>query len=674
MLRYQLFRWKGLQATVSHLRFLPTTDSTQTFSSRTPADGKTLADFITGTASLADARQTPQQVSPAEVFPTVQTIINAQAQRRLVYVQTMGCQMNVSDSEVVLSILHEAGYDQTSVLTEADVVLINTCAIREGAEKRIWSWLGNVRHTLYGGSSSVAQWRRKRPHERRPVVGVLGCMAERLKGKLLEDEKVIDLVAGPDAYRDLPRLISAVQGSDDVGRSTAMNVQLSLEETYADVVPVREAGATSAFLSIMRGCNNMCAFCIVPFTRGRERSRPAASIIEEIRMLSTSGVKEVTLLGQNVNSYADWSSTPGQPSKVPGAVSAGETEVYAEGFKSVYRPQRDGAVTFAQLLQQVADVDPEMRIRFTSPHPKEFSPAVLDVIRDNHNVCSQLHMPAQSGATSMLSRMKRGYSRDAYDALVTSVQGAIPGVALSTDIITGFCGETDEEHAATVDLMRTTKFDTAFMFAYSQRAKTAAARHQLDDVPEGVKNARLQEIIAVFREGLAISMAAEVGRRHLVLVQGPSKRDPDWLTGRTDSMKRVVFQNLPLPPAYTRAAAFDGAERSIGFSSDSPPSKHLSPRFMPAFYASGDMISREALQQSSGSRCEGHDYVSAQSGDYVAVEILSASAGTLRGRAIALTSLQQFVRIHGSCNPSLAPPKLDFPSSSLLSSVDNSVY
>lgn len=643
MIRFGTSRLRALEAELSNLPYLSAASNAACmhwFGSRTPADGKTLADFVPsndGEAAPADAGET-SQVCPMDVFPENRTIAAAQLQRRAVFVQTMGCQMNVSDSEVVLSILHAAGYDRTPVLTEADVVLINTCAIREGAEKRIWSWLGNVRHILYGGNLSAAQWRRKRPNERRPVVGVLGCMAERLKGQLLDSEKLVDLVAGPDAYRDLPRLISAVQdqgGSHGGGRSTAMNVQLSLEETYADVVPLREAGAKSAFLSIMRGCNNMCAFCIVPFTRGRERSRPADSIIQEVRALSEAGVKEVTLLGQNVNSYADWSATPGRPSAAPGQPPSDASGIYAEGFQSVYRPQRDGAITFSQLLEGVAAVDPEMRIRFTSPHPKEFSDSVLQVIRDNHNVCSQLHMPAQSGATSMLARMKRGYSRDAYDALVTHVRQAIPGVALSTDIIAGFCGETEEEHASTVDLMKTTTFDTAFMFAYSQRAKTAAARHQQDDVPEAVKNARLQEIIAVFREGLAASMAAEIGRRHLVLVQGPSKRDPAWLTGRTDSMKRVVFSDVVLPPSYTLAASPVGSSSSLQSASS----------------FGGD----------SGRSGISNDGVRAEPGDYVAVEIVSASAGTLTARPVALTTLREFVAVHGSCNPPAASFAHDLP-------------
>jgi len=464
-------------------------------------------------------------------------------------------------------------------------------------------------------------------------------MAERLKGKLLDTEKLVDLVAGPDAYRDLPRLIDAVRDHDSGSRATAMNVQLSLEETYADVVPLRPAGSTAAFVSIMRGCNNMCAFCIVPFTRGRERSRPAASIVEEVRMLSQAGVKEVTLLGQNVNSYADWSEAEGggPPRSPPGAAAQDAAAVYAQGFGSVYQPRREGATSFAQLLAAVAAVDPEIRVRFTSPHPKDFSDEVLRVIAENHNVCSQLHMPAQSGHTAMLARMRRGYTRDAYDALVAHVRATIPNVALSTDIITGFCGETEEEHAATVDLMRSTRFDNAFMFAYSQRDKTAAARHLADDVPEEVKSARLQEIIAVYRQGLALSVAAEVGRRHLVLVQGPSKRDAAWLTGRTDTMKRVIFQDTPLPATYAPLVSPSAASTSGSSSSLYHPLRA---------HASGS--------DGDGSASHAHgglEHVRVQPGDYVAVQVLSATSGTLTATGLAVTTLQQFVVVHGSCNP-----------------------
>jgi tRNA A37 methylthiotransferase MiaB len=308
-------------------------------------------------------------------------------------------------------------------------------------------------------------------------------------------------VAGPDAYRDLPRLIGLVRG----GAGSAMNVQLSADETYADIVPVRADGAVSAFLSVMRGCNNMCSFCIVPFTRGRERSRPTASVLDEVRALAEQGVKEVTLLGQNVNSFADFSERGGggssggeaqdeQPSALASASpSDAPFAAYAPGFRSVYVPRRGGAVRFAELLERVAGIDPEMRIRFTSPHPKDFPLEVLQAVRAHANVCKQLHLPAQSGASGTLSRMRRGYDREAYLALAARVREELPGVALSSDFISGFCGETEEEHADTLSLLRAVRYEHAFLFAYSRREKTAAARHLEDDVPPDVKQRRLEE-------------------------------------------------------------------------------------------------------------------------------------------------------------------------------------
>jgi hypothetical protein len=418
-------------------------------------------------------------------------------------------------------------------------------------------------------------------------------------------------VAGPDAYRDLPRLIGLVRG----GAGSAMNVQLSADETYADIVPVRADGAVSAFLSVMRGCNNMCSFCIVPFTRGRERSRPTASVLDEVRALADQGVKEVTLLGQNVNSFADFSERGGggggggeshsgeqhpPPHAPPGDAPFA---AYAPGFRSVYVPRRDGAVRFAELLERVAGVDPEMRIRFTSPHPKDFPLEVLHAVAAHANVCKQLHLPAQSGASGVLSRMRRGYDREAYLSLAARVREELPGVALSSDFISGFCGETEEEHADTLSLLRAVRYEHAFLFAYSRREKTAAARHLEDDVPPHVKQRRLEEVrrtaprarglevggggahrctrahvrmlmralmvcifrkhthnhkvIATFREGATQRAAAEVGRVHCVLVEGPSRRSAACLTGRTDSNKRVVFADEPVPTelAAARTAA-----------------------------------------------------------------------------------------------------------------------
>eukprot|EP01026_Neomeris_dumetosa_P067142 TRINITY_DN6537_c0_g1_i2.p1 TRINITY_DN6537_c0_g1~~TRINITY_DN6537_c0_g1_i2.p1 ORF type:complete len:500 (+),score=64.52 TRINITY_DN6537_c0_g1_i2:58-1557(+) len=420
--------------------------------------------------------------------PETLTEKNEQLQR--VYIETYGCQMNINDSEILMGIMAQKGYGQTENLQDADVILLNTCAIREGAESKIWGRLQQLRE--------IKKERKYDP----PVVGVLGCMAERLKDQLLDKEKLLDIVAGPDAYKTVPELIDQVKSSQNSwggNRDAAMNVQLSLDETYADVVPVRPAGRYSAFISIMRGCNNMCAFCIVPFTRGRERSRPVGSILEEIKQLSNEGYKEVILLGQNVNSYSDFSEFQEQQLQVNQGSSEDPFSVYAPGFQSVYRPKRQGSVQFAELLSRCAEVDPEMRIRFTSPHPKDFSQDVLEAIRKYPNICNQLHMPAQSGSTSCLERMRRGYSREAYDQLIERVRKTIPNVALSTDIIVGFCGETEDEHRDTVDLMEKIGYDQAFMFAYSEREKTYASRKMEDDVLPEVKKRRLQEVIDTFK-------------------------------------------------------------------------------------------------------------------------------------------------------------------------------
>eukprot|EP00878_Enallax_costatus_P021379 GHUV01022629.1.p1 GENE.GHUV01022629.1~~GHUV01022629.1.p1 ORF type:complete len:498 (+),score=140.32 GHUV01022629.1:314-1807(+) len=444
--------------------------------------GPGLADFIASSGNVASH----DRFSNAASTPDVPAA--ADGSSKAVYIETYGCQMNVNDSEIINSVLSAQHYARAASAQDAAVVLLNTCAIRENAEARIWGRLGDLQ----------ALKRQRRKQGGSPlVVGVLGCMTERLKSKLLDEQRLADLVVGPDAYRDLPRIIQAVQAGEARG-SAAMNVQLSLEETYADIMPVRQnSSSNSAFVSIMRGCNNMCAFCIVPFTRGRERSRPADSILREVEQLSQQGIKEITLLGQNVNSYADFSAAaaaagPQQHHQQP-PHSRSTTDqqhsqqlYYAPGFRSVYQPKRQGAVGFAELLERVASVNPEMRVRFTSPHPKDFTDDVLGVISSLPNVCNYLHMHAQSGSTSVLERMKRGYSREAYDALVQRARVVVPNVALSTDIITGFCGETEEEHQATVDLLRNMRYDNAFLFAYSEREKTYASRHYPGEQPHVV--------------------------------------------------------------------------------------------------------------------------------------------------------------------------------------------
>lgn len=403
------------------------------------------------------------------------------------YIETYGCQMNFADSEIVNAILLEKGMNPVSDAELADIILVNTCSIRENAETKVWNRLKEFRG-LKAQNKSL-------------TVGVLGCMAERIKDQIIEEEQLVDIVVGPDAYRDIPRLIEEVED----GRK-AVNVLLSLEETYADIAPVRTTGnGVSAFVSIMRGCDNMCSFCVVPFTRGRERSRPLESILNEIRQLSDQGYKEVTLLGQNVNSY------------------------------------KDGNHTFSTLMDKASLLDPEMRFRFSSPHPKDFPDELLYLIAERPNLCNYIHIPAQAGSDSMLERMRRPYTRDQYLQLIEKMKGIIPGLSLSTDIIAGFCGETEEEHQQTLSLMREVEYDLAYMFAYSERERTLAYRKFEDDVPEEVKKRRLSEIISQQMSIQHRRNHDEIGHRHVVLVEGTSKRSEQQMSGRTDTNKIAVF-------------------------------------------------------------------------------------------------------------------------------------
>ena len=408
---------------------------------------------------------------------------------RQVYLETYGCQMNVSDSEIVASILRDHGYGLTRDAERADVILLNTCAIRENAEQKVRRRLTHFRA-------------RKRRAGGALTLGMLGCMAERLRHKLLEQEQLVDLVAGPDAYRDLPRLLSETH---ETGQA-AINVQLSREETYADIAPVRvDSNGVTAFVSIMRGCDNMCAFCVVPFTRGRERSRPVNTILTECEQLLEEGYREVTLLGQNVNSY------------------------------------RDGAVTFAELLYRVSMLSPDLRIRYSTSHPKDCTDELLRVHWERPNVCNYIHLPVQHGNSSVLERMRRGYTREQYLELIERAHALCPGVSLSTDIITGFCGETDAEHEDTLTLMESIRYDHAYMFMYSERPETYAARKYEDDVPPEVKKQRLSEVIALQSRIALENNRQEIGRTHRVLVEGTSKRSDEQLRGRTDTNKMVVF-------------------------------------------------------------------------------------------------------------------------------------
>ncbi|XP_022210824.2 CDK5RAP1-like protein [Drosophila obscura] len=449
---------------------------------------------------------------------------------RKVHFEVYGCQMNTNDTEVVWSILKQHGYERCQELEDADLVMLVTCAVREGAEQKIWNRLRHLR-----------AMKQRRGTKRQPLqLTLLGCMAERLKEQLLDQEQCVDVIAGPDSYKDLPRLLAV---SRHYGNS-AINVLLSLDETYADVMPVRlNAESPTAFVSIMRGCDNMCTYCIVPFTRGRERSRPLASIVNEVRALQEEGVKEVTLLGQNVNSYRD-----------KGAGEASEQPSLVPGFKTVYKP-KTGGIPFSELLQSVAEAVPEMRIRFTSPHPKDFSDEVLRVIRDYPNVCKQLHLPAQSGNTEVLARMRRGYTREAYLELVDHIREILPTVGLSSDFICGFCGETEAEFEDTVSLINRVQYNVAYLFAYSMREKTTAHRRYVDDVPVAVKTARLQRMVQAFREGATQLHKHFEGQQQLILIEGKSKRsDAHWF-GRNDANIKVIVPAMDLPTGATANAA-----------------------------------------------------------------------------------------------------------------------
>lgn len=422
----------------------------------------------------------------------LESSVNQEASKKF-YIESYGCAMNFNDSEIVASILHEVGYGATKHFEEADLILLNTCSIRDKAEQ-------TVRHRL-------THFKGLKRRNKQLLVGVLGCMAERLKEKLLEEEKLVDLVIGPDAYRSLPSLIAEAEDGQKM-----VNVLLSREETYGDINPVRlDGNGVTSFVSIMRGCNNMCSFCVVPFTRGRERSRDAESIVNEAKDLFEQGYREVTLLGQNVDSYR-W-----------------ENEITNE------------VVTFANLMQRVALIHPELRVRFSTSHPKDITDDVLHIIAKYDNICNYIHLPVQSGSTRILQLMNRTYTKEWYMHKVKRIFEIIPDCGLSTDIITGFCGETEEDHQETLQVIRDCKFDLAYMYAYSERPGTLAARRYEDDVPEDIKQRRLDEIITLHRKNSHASNQADVGKTYRVLVEGPSKKNPLDHNGRTDKNKMVIF-------------------------------------------------------------------------------------------------------------------------------------
>ena len=408
-----------------------------------------------------------------------------------VYIETYGCQMNVNDSEVILSILQDAGYVLTEDIEQADIILANTCSIRDNAEQRIW-----------GRIDQFKLQKRKRDNV---IIGIVGCMAERLKDKLLE---AVDLVAGPDSYRTLPQLLEAIRPD-----KPQINVLLSHEETYAEISPVRlDKNGVSAFISIMRGCNNVCSYCVVPYTRGAERSRDPYTIVREAQELYDNGSKEVTLLGQNVDSY---------------------------NWKDKEHPEK--SVNFAQLLEMVAKISPDLRVRFSTSHPKDISDEVIYTMAMYENICKHIHLPVQSGSSRMLEKMRRKYDREWYLERVRKIRSVIPDCGITTDVIAGFCSETEQDHQDTLTLMEEVVFDSAFMFAYSERPGTLASRKYPDDIPYDLKTQRLNEIIALQGRMSLKSNEKEIGRVLKVLVEGPSKKNQDELCGRASSNKMCVF-------------------------------------------------------------------------------------------------------------------------------------
>ena len=408
-----------------------------------------------------------------------------------VYIETYGCQMNVNDSEVILAILQDEGFQLTDSIEEADVILANTCSIRDNAEQRIWG--------------RIDQFKLQKRNRNGVIIGIVGCMAERLKDELL---KSVDLVAGPDSYRNLPSLLKAIRPD-----SPQMDVLLSHEETYADITPVRlDRNGVSAFISIMRGCNNVCSYCVVPYTRGAERSRDPYTIVNEAKDLFNRGYKEVTLLGQNVDSY---------------------------NWKDKENPEKN--VNFAALLRMVAQISPELRIRFSTSHPKDISDEVIHTMAKHENICKHIHLPVQSGSSIMLEKMRRKYNREWYLERVEKIRSVIPDCGITTDVIAGFCGETEQDHKDTLTLMEQVVFDSAFMFAYSERPGTLASRKYPDDIPYVTKTARLNEIIALQGRMSLKSNEKEIGKVLKVLVEGPSKKNPEELCGRASSNKMCVF-------------------------------------------------------------------------------------------------------------------------------------
>ena len=425
----------------------------------------------------------------------VESIVPDLETKRKLYIETYGCQMNFADSQIVGSIMTENNIETTGNIAEADLIFVNTCSIRDHAEKRV--------------RARLQEFKRYKKNKPELIIGVLGCMAERLKSQLIEEEKMVDLIVGPDAYRDLPRLLSVAESGQK-----AINVILSADETYADINPVRlDSNGISAFISIMRGCENFCSYCVVPFTRGKERSRDPETIVKEATELFESGYREVTLLGQNVNSYSSSDGTG-----------------------------------FARLMARVASINPLLRVRFATSHPKDLSDELLETMAAYPNICRSIHLPVQSGSDTVLKRMNRKYNREWYLGRIASIRKFIPDCTISTDIITGFCGETEEEHNETLSLMNQVGYEYAFMFKYSEREGTTAAKKYADDVPEEIKSRRLKEIIDLQQELSYKSNLSDIGKTFSVLVENVSKKSSSELSGRNSQNKVVVFRKDSYSP------------------------------------------------------------------------------------------------------------------------------
>jgi len=713
----------------NHRHFTASSNSTNTRMKKKkriiPNDGITLSHFLAGTTKSPSSSNTATDNDYNHEIGTYPTSIPMQEDqyassnlqfKPTVYkfhLKTYGCQMNVNDTDIVRSILLKQQQDSNIQFVETDnemdaqVLLTNTCAIREKAESKIWERLRtlrakHVKNPLYYDDDNSNN-RRRMPQQqtqkkkKKRIIGVLGCMAERLKESMFE-HGTADLIVGPDAYRDLPRLVSvlappalsSVQHASEVTDETkglllpsdqtvaihtsplerAINVQLSLDETYADITPIRKTNDVSAFVSVMRGCNNMCSFCVVPFTRGRERSRELSSIVDEsIKLFEKDGVKEITLLGQNVNSYHDKSnsSVVVNPMILPHDDTIGQHQVVGEGgttnnFKQFYKPGyrtsndgfqntyrlRGGAgYYFVDLVEAISNISPELRVRFTSPHPKDYPPELLYLMSDRNNVCNHLHMPAQSGSTSMLNRMRRGYSREAYLELIHSVRGVLPDVSFSSDFISGFCGETMEEHKDTVSLMESVKYDQAFMFAYSMRGRTHAHRTMKDDVPEEVKLTRLQEIISTFRRVVQEhNEEVELGRLRLVLFEGEAKKSNpgqrSW-SGRTDQNKRLVFtSNLDFGVGVLEAEQEEkGAISPYCLSEDTirPILPLLNDKSHTVKGGEGRSgLSKDVLINDLMKKPK----VPLQMGDYAVVQVTGVRGHSLRGRLLWRATMQGF--------------------------------